>query len=350
MSRWFRHYAGMMRDDKLVSAAVRCKQPVERVVWIWGAILESAAEVNDNGKFALDTAEAAYFLRADQAELDSIVGALEGMGRICDGRVVKWGDRQFASDRSADRTRAYRERQEKQQDSVDQNVTETVSDDVVTSQSRHGDAPETDTEIETERKKDTRAVAIATRPAIDDEFQKFWAAYPKRDGANPKSPARKAYLSALKSGTEAPAILAGAGEYGRRERERIGTPYIAQAVTWLRQRRWEDYAVGPPDAAQSAWRPGLPTSAELEARYGDEGARSALESNPSVGESGLRFRGAEPGMVRREGGKHGTRSLGSVLQKTGLGSDELQGAFDSEAGRSDSGMDCAVPMARMVHG
>ena len=43
MSRWFRHYAGMMRDDKLVRAAIKSKQSIERVLWIWGAVLESAA-------------------------------------------------------------------------------------------------------------------------------------------------------------------------------------------------------------------------------------------------------------------------------------------------------------------
>jgi hypothetical protein len=32
MSRWFRHYAGMMRDDKLVRVAIRSKQTIERVV------------------------------------------------------------------------------------------------------------------------------------------------------------------------------------------------------------------------------------------------------------------------------------------------------------------------------
>lgn len=39
MSRWFRHYAGMMRDDKLVGAAIRAKQPVERVVWVWADVV-----------------------------------------------------------------------------------------------------------------------------------------------------------------------------------------------------------------------------------------------------------------------------------------------------------------------
>ena len=59
MSRWFRHYAGLARDDKLVRAAMKSKQPVERVVWVWCAILESAAEIDDGGRYELDHAECA---------------------------------------------------------------------------------------------------------------------------------------------------------------------------------------------------------------------------------------------------------------------------------------------------
>lgn len=151
MSRWFRHYAGMMRDEKLVGAAMRSKQPVERVVWVWGAILESAAEINDHGRFVLDTAEAAYFLRADQAELDDIISALETLGRLSEGRVAKWGNRQFSSDSSAERTRNYRGRSKEKNKA---NVTKTVGDGYVTVIERHSDAPETETETETEKKED----------------------------------------------------------------------------------------------------------------------------------------------------------------------------------------------------
>jgi hypothetical protein len=108
MSRWFRHYAGMMRDEKLVSVAVKAKQPVERVLWIWGAILESAAEINDGGRYEFDAGEAAYFLRCDDHEVRHIVECLEGTGRLLDGTVARWGDRQYSSDGSAERQKRYR--------------------------------------------------------------------------------------------------------------------------------------------------------------------------------------------------------------------------------------------------
>lgn len=116
MSRWFRHYAGMMRDEKLVRVAVRTKQPVERVMWVWGAILESAAEINDGGRYEFDAGEGAYFLRCDEHELVCILGGLEDSGRISGSLVVRWADRQFDSDSSKERQRRYRERNKARSD------------------------------------------------------------------------------------------------------------------------------------------------------------------------------------------------------------------------------------------
>jgi hypothetical protein len=99
MSRWFRHYAGMVRDEKLVSVAIKSKQPIERVVWVWGAILESAAEIDDNGRYACDHAEIAYFLRADEADIRAIEDRLAEAARVDSGFVVNWGKRQCKSDR-----------------------------------------------------------------------------------------------------------------------------------------------------------------------------------------------------------------------------------------------------------
>jgi hypothetical protein len=151
MSRWFRHYAGMMRDEKLVRAALRAKQPIERIMWVWGAILESAAELNDNGRYDLDAAEVAYFLRADEADICAVLDALAASGRVAEGIVVNWSARQFQSDRSATRQAAHRERKRSERSDSDDRPQDSDGD--VTAVSRHGDAPETETETETEPKK-----------------------------------------------------------------------------------------------------------------------------------------------------------------------------------------------------
>jgi uncharacterized protein YdaU (DUF1376 family) len=96
------------------------------------------------------------------------------------------------------------------------------------------------------KKEDIRAVANATRPA--DRFVEFWETYPKRDGANPKEPARRRFAALVKSGVDPGAIIAGAGRYAAdmRARAQDRTPYVAQALTWLNQQRWGDYSADPP--------------------------------------------------------------------------------------------------------
>lgn len=137
MNRWFRHYAGMMRDEKLVAVSLKSKQPIERVLWVWGAILESAAEHNRDGKYAFDLIEAAHFLRADVGDVARIVHELIDARRISKTRIIHWKDRQFQSDSSASRTRRWREGKARS----------------VTSPKRHGDGPYTETETETEKVK-----------------------------------------------------------------------------------------------------------------------------------------------------------------------------------------------------
>lgn len=153
----------MMRDDKLVRVAIRSGQTIERVVWVYAAILESAAEVDDNGRYDFDAAEAAYFLRANEADIHAIEAGLADSGRIASGAVVKWGDRQFKSDRSAARQADYRERKRQQNSRSDDR--QGASDDRVTSRSRHRDAPETETETE---KTEPKGSSKKRRPIPDD--------------------------------------------------------------------------------------------------------------------------------------------------------------------------------------
>ena len=96
-----------------------------------------------------------------------------------------------------------------------------------------------------------RAVAHATRPNRDG-FEDFWKAYPKRRGANPKAPAHKLFAAALKAGTDPQDIIAGAQRCAEQDRDKIGTQFIPQAVTWLRDRRWEDYARAAQEGAQTS--------------------------------------------------------------------------------------------------
>lgn len=170
LSRWFRHYAGMMRDEKLVRVAIKSKQPIERVLWVWGAVLESAAEIDKDGQYDLDAAEVAYFLRADEDDIRAILAALADAGRLADNLVVNWGDRQFSSDRSKERQAAYRERKRTEKRGSDSGEGDENSR--VTSPSRHADnavtAQETETETDILGPNGPCASGDAPAPAKDD--------------------------------------------------------------------------------------------------------------------------------------------------------------------------------------
>lgn len=172
MSRWFRHYAGMMRDAKLVRVAVRVKQPVERVVWVWGAILESAAEIDDAGRYELDAPEVAYFLRTDEVDIRAIADGLADAGHVAADRVVKWGDRQYQSDTSKERQARYRERQRGQNPVSDGQRKE--SD--VTPPSRDGKVTpqETDTDTDKGKEEPSGSSKKPTRLPAGFEFPSEW--------------------------------------------------------------------------------------------------------------------------------------------------------------------------------
>lgn len=160
MSRWFRHYAGMMRDEKLVAVAVRAKQPVERVLWVWGAILESAAEINDGGRYELDCGEAAYFLRCDEGELSNIVCVLETMGRLNGNSVANWSERQYESDTSTERVRRHRARAGNGHSTVSTEVSDAQRNDDETLHAVSVTPPETETETEKREREVARVVPL----------------------------------------------------------------------------------------------------------------------------------------------------------------------------------------------
>ena len=74
-------------------------------------------------------------------------------------------------------------------------------------------------------------------------FEQFRVAYPKRDGANPRKPAWDKWFKLMKVGTDPSEIISGAKMYCDEivRKGQNNTIYVAQAVTWLNQRRWEDY-------------------------------------------------------------------------------------------------------------
>ncbi|WP_448206475.1 hypothetical protein [Azospirillum sp. sgz302134] len=80
---------------------------------------------------------------------------------------------------------------------------------------------------------------------VDAKFEEFWSAMPKRGRANnPKKPAREKFARFVKKGVKPDEIISGARVYASAMRQsgKDGTEFVQQAVTFLNQEIWRDYA------------------------------------------------------------------------------------------------------------
>ncbi len=252
MTRWYRAYAGTVKDDKLAEAAIvaGCSRSV--AIAVWHALLESAAETNDGGRFETTARRVAAILGEPAPAIEAIFSAMAEIGMIESNAIAAWRRRQFESDSSTERSRRHRE--------AKRNVAHINCNTDATLQGRSATPPDTETDTDRflpESKSSTtnvRSVGKPTRPAADDRFEEFWRAYPHRgDASDPKKPAREKFDRAVKRGVDPTAIIVGAKRFAEIERRagRAGTEKCAQAVTWLNQERWNDYAApAVPDAPQ----------------------------------------------------------------------------------------------------
>ena len=84
---------------------------------------------------------------------------------------------------------------------------------------------------------------------VDDDFDRFWAIYPRRIG---KGEARKAWATATKT-TTPDIILAGVERYAP-TRTGQDPQYTPHPATWLNQQRWEDEPETPRPSGQQTRR------------------------------------------------------------------------------------------------
>lgn len=87
--------------------------------------------------------------------------------------------------------------------------------------------------------------------AVAPRFDEFWLAYPSRSGPNPKKPASQRYASAIQHGVDPDLIIGAAKRYADAIRlAKTDLKFVAQAVTWLNQERWNDQPKLPPQTAR----------------------------------------------------------------------------------------------------
>jgi hypothetical protein len=258
---WLRWWTGTVNDPKWRMVAARAKCRPGDCVAVWAFLLEIAKDADGDVSKA-DAEECAVVLGYEVEVVEAIIAAMRDKKLIEGSRLPSWDKRQpKREDDSRARVAAYRERRAEEK-SVTHQRTYARNEDVT-----HCNAPETEADTDTENKIETSSLSggrADTPPRQPDRFEDFWQAYPKRDGSNPKEPARKRFVAAVKSGADAGAIIDGAKAYSAAEAKRgnVGSPYIAQAVTWLTQRRWQDASADASSVAPAA-RDGPPTMVRI---------------------------------------------------------------------------------------
>jgi hypothetical protein len=106
-----------------------------------------------------------------------------------------------------------------------------------------GNGAEQGTDKRTDNGANLSTLASAS-PARDD-FDAFWKLYPRRKGSNPKAPAEKAFHGAVRSGVAASALVCAVKNFAAAEAAKADTEFIPMALTWLKQRRFEEYGPDP---------------------------------------------------------------------------------------------------------
>jgi hypothetical protein len=102
-----------------------------------------------------------------------------------------------------------------------------------------------------EVKESTQPIAKAT--AECSRFEEFWKDYPKRDGDNPRKPAEKKFNALVKTGVDPEVMISGARQASADARARgiYSTKYVPQAIKWLNDQRFHDYAVAAASSSSS---------------------------------------------------------------------------------------------------
>lgn len=259
MSRWYRAYPGTVTDAKLgeVAMIASCSRSV--AIAAWHALLEDCCTTAAGGRFTMSARRLAVILGEPMDLMTAVLNAFEELAMTQGGTVTAWSDRQYESDTkdptAAARMRRYRARNvtpENEAKADPSPAPETPSDASVTVALRGGYDQKQITDTETEgveppnpRKVSQRRSRVpekdaAVATAAAESFERFWTAYPDREGGNPKHPAALKFLGLVRAGVDPEAIIAGAVAYARSVAGQ-DPRFVAQAVTWLNQRRWQDH-------------------------------------------------------------------------------------------------------------
>lgn len=112
---WLRLHHEVVTDPKWATIARRCGQPRHAIIAVWTAMLVCASQADKRGELeGWDHEDIGVALDLDTAAVEAIHAGMQG--KVLDGnRIINWKKRQpKREDGSADRARAWRERQKQE--------------------------------------------------------------------------------------------------------------------------------------------------------------------------------------------------------------------------------------------
>lgn len=125
---WFRWHHGSVTDPKFQLIAKRSSASLPDVLAVWAYVLEQASASETRGHHGdIDCEAVDCMFGFDDGQTKAILDAMQAREMLTDGRVSSWDKRQPKrerdTDNSAERTRAYRERQKQPLESGENHVT-----------------------------------------------------------------------------------------------------------------------------------------------------------------------------------------------------------------------------------
>lgn len=218
-NQWLRLWHDMPTDPKWRTIAKASGQRIGDVMAVYCHLLVCASNASERGRTQSFNAEdVASALDLETEQVEQIVGAMQG--RVLDGDVVAgWDKRQVArEDGGAERAKAWREAKKAEAERTP-------------NAGERNQTPDKDKDTDKDKKNTPSG-------ASDVLFDKFWAAYPKKDA---KAPARKAFAKLNPDEALLERMLQALSWQTKREQwVKEGGKYIPLPASWLNAARWED--------------------------------------------------------------------------------------------------------------
>lgn len=162
---WLRWYRGSCTDPKFTVIARKSGQPRVAVLAVWALMLETALQSTPRGHLdSWDHDDAGAALDMDGDAVASIYEAMEERGLVNDGLLVAWSERQYDKSSSTQRVALHREKEKQKKQAEADETVETVGNAVKRDETLCN-APETETEADTDTEQKGREGAVALPPA-----------------------------------------------------------------------------------------------------------------------------------------------------------------------------------------